>query len=80
MSYVFRRILAPPRCVTLYRSWGLAAGIGAAVGGRVLTQYSGESMFRMGAVLAAATLLLTGGGASLFGKELLGRGVSVEDT
>ena len=30
----------------------------------------------MGGLIAAATLGLTGAGASLFGKELLGRGVS----
>ena len=55
--------------------WGLAQGVGAAVGGRVLARTSGERMYQMGALIAAVTLALTGVGSSLFGKELLGRGV-----
>jgi hypothetical protein len=60
--------------------WGLAAGVGAAMGGRVIARSSGERMFMMGAGQAALTLLLTGVGASLFGRELLGRGVEAKDS
>lgn len=59
--------------------WGLAAGVGAAVGGRVIAQSGGERMFVMGATVAASTLALTAVGASVFGKELLGRGVEAKD-
>ena len=38
----------------------------------------GSTLFLVGAAQAAATLALVGGGASMFGKELLGRGVKAE--
>jgi hypothetical protein len=59
--------------------WGLAAGVGAAVGGRVIARSGGQRMFMLGAGQAALTLLLTGVGASLYGKELLGRGVRADE-
>ena len=58
---------------------GLARGIGAAVGGRVIVRTSSEMMFLFGALQSAGALLLTGIGASLFGREMLGRGVSVKE-
>ena len=36
-------------------------------------------MFLFGALQSAGALLLTGIGASLFGREMLGRGVSVKE-
>lgn len=60
--------------------WGLAAGVGAAVGGRIIARSSGERMFTFGATQAVVSLLLTGVGASLFGRELLGRGVKADES
>ena len=65
-------------CPLCDKSRGLARGIGAAVGGRVIVQTSSESMYIYGALQSAGALLLTGLGASLFGREMLGRGVTVK--
>jgi hypothetical protein len=59
--------------------WGLAAGVGAAVGGRIIARSGGERMFSFGVAQALVSLLLTGLGASLFGRELLGRGVKADE-
>jgi len=58
--------------------WGLARGIGATVGGRILARTSGETMFMTGAAQAAFTLLVICGGAITWGNGLLGRGVKYE--
>ena len=58
--------------------WGLARGIGSTIGGSILARSGGERMFLVGAFQAAATLALIGGGASLWGNELLGKGVKPE--
>ena len=60
-------------------NWGIARGIGASAGGLVLARAGGGAMYRVGAMAAAGSLALTGVGASLFGRELLGRGVKVVD-
>jgi hypothetical protein len=41
--------------------------------------WAGETMFLVGAYQAVATLVLICGGRSLFGRDLLGRGVKVDD-
>ena len=59
-------------------NWGIARGVGAAAGGRVLARAGGDAMYRLGAMCACGNLVLTGVGASLFGQQLLGRGVKVQ--
>eukprot|EP01052_Picozoa_sp_SAG31_P039069 SAG31_NODE_5341_length_2599_cov_1.845600_5_plen_69_part_00 len=55
--------------------WGLARGIGATIGGRILGRAGGEMMYLVGAFQAAFTLAMVGLGASVWGKDLLGKGV-----
>ena len=58
---------------TIY--FGLARGFGAAVGGRIFDARGGQFMFAIGALQSLVTLALCGVGRSLFGREMLGRGV-----
>jgi hypothetical protein len=66
---------AAPPAPSCTQHWALAAGGGAAVGGRIMARAGGERVFQVGAMLAALNLGLAGVGSVLFGRELLGKGV-----
>lgn len=59
--------------------WGLARGVGATIGGRILGSAGGERMYLIGMYQAVSTLVLICGGRACFGRDLLGHGVSVDD-